>query len=33
MGLLQKKEEERQFWVNGGFYRKRNQLVSGVGYN
>jgi hypothetical protein len=31
LGLLQKPEEERNFWVSGGFYRKRNQLISGVG--
>jgi hypothetical protein len=31
LGLLQKPEEERNFWISGGFYRKRNQLISGVG--
>lgn len=31
LGMLQKPEEERNFWANGGFYRKRNQLLSGVG--
>lgn len=31
LGLLQKPDQIRNFWVAGGFYRKRNQLISGVG--
>jgi hypothetical protein len=32
MGLLQKKEDVHNFWIGGGFHRKRNQMVSGVNY-
>ena len=32
LGLLQKQEEQTSFWVAGGFYRKRNQMVSGLSY-
>ena len=32
MGMLQKPEDINSFWKGGGFHKKRNQLVSGVGY-
>jgi len=32
MGLLQKKEDLAVFWNASGFYKKRNQMVSGVSY-
>jgi hypothetical protein len=32
MGLLQKPEEEAKFWRDGGFHKRRNQLVSGISY-
>jgi hypothetical protein len=30
LGLLEKVEDQRVFWAAGGFYKKRNQLISGV---
>ncbi len=30
LGLLEKKEDQNVFWAAGGFYKRRNQLISGV---
>lgn len=30
LGLLQKDDEKRSFWVASGYYRERNQKIAGV---